>query len=578
VWVDGAGSFLQLGTTATSLIIPVSQTINTDQAFSDAQHGIGGAGGVLDGSGNISVQGPYLWQSGTMQGTGSTTVLGGLQSGTGTDNLTLSRSLVLGDGTKPSISTLSLTGAGNLVFNGGSLTIMNQATFDLGSDAGLMAGGGTNNLTIENGGVLQKSNAGTTSTVAVPLTNNGLVNVRAGTLMLTGGGSGTGTFQVNTVSTLTFASGAYSINDDTGTRGLTGAGTIQVDGATVTLLGSIGGSDHLTGALAVTGGSLNAIDSLVVLTSGQTLNPSGTMVNVTGGTATFNNSVLTCTDCSITGSGRVLNVEPGGTVVSTSSFSPLINLFGGIVSFASRLFGLTGSNTAVDPGTGLDLGTDRPLQGSGGGPVATSLVSVSGGGQLSVGKLVKIDTALLEASAPLLSMSGNTSVFTVNGDSAVDLAFKANVTSIGPMIVMTGGTFNVNGGPLFNLAGGSLLTVTGDLIMMSNGSTLNLNSTSNGFLISASAGSVLNVSGGIVNFGGTGGNSIVVNNTVAPTTTLNVGGVSIPVHLENGATIGQVTIQGTPVKNTGLGSITFPNTGSLINVNGSTAKVTIKGQ
>ncbi len=58
-----------------------------------------------------------------------------------------------------------------------------------------------------------------------------------------------------------------------------------------------------------------------------------------------------------------------------------------------------------------------------------------------------------------------------------------------------------------------------------------------------------------MNFGGTGGNQIVVNNTITPTATLN----GLPVSTANGGT---VAIGSNPVKNPSLGTI--PVTGSLI--------------
>ncbi|MBI2229301.1 MAG: hypothetical protein HYU46_09390 [Deltaproteobacteria bacterium] len=88
---------------------------------------------------------------------------------------------------------------------------------------------------------------------------------------------------------------------------------------------------------------------------------------------------------------------------------------------------------------------------------------------------------------------------------------------------------------------------------MANGSRINV---FNGPLINvAGAGSVLDVSGALVNFGGTGGNKIIVNNSIAPTATLS----GLPVSATTG---GSVSIGPNPVKNPGLGNISV--TGSLI--------------
>jgi hypothetical protein len=277
---------------------------------------------------------------------------------------------------------------------------------------------------------------------------------------------------------------------------------------------------------------------------------------------------------SLTFTGSLASLFTGGQVVVSGSTAPLVSLNGGthsIGSLAGRamfmLFGRS-SATAVDPETELTLGTDKPLQ-HGGVLLETSGATVSGQ------KALRIDTALLEASAPLLNLKSGSagSVFTTSED-ALDLSFRAKVTSLGPLFRLDASTLNVNSGALINVAGGSFLKVTGDLLHLNNGSTININSLSNGFLINASGNSVLNVSGALVNFGGTGGNSIVVKNNVAPTTTLSVGGFSFPVNVTNGAT---VNISGTPIKGAALGAISLPNGGSVIRADGANTKVIISG-
>ncbi len=82
------------------------------------------------------------------------------------------------------------------------------------------------------------------------------------------------------------------------------------------------------------------------------------------------------------------------------------------------------------------------------------------------------------------------------------------------------------------------------------------------------AASQLNVNGVLVNFGGTGGNQIVVNNAIAPSTTLS----GLPVSATGGGTI---NIGPNPVKNPGLGNITVNGGGSLIQAtNDGTVNIT----
>ena len=148
--------------------------------------------------------------------------------------------------------------------------------------------------------------------------------------------------------------------------------------------------------------------------------------------------------------------------------------------------------------------------------------------------------------------------------STIDL-IKSKVISTGPVIALDKGLINVTNGALINLTHGSNMKVTGDLLSLINGSKINV---VNGPLISAAGvGSQLSVSGALVNFGGTGGNKIVVNNGIAPTATLN----GLPVSATLG---GSVNIGPNPVTNPSLGNISV--TGSLISATNG-GKVDIKG-
>ena len=127
------------------------------------------------------------------------------------------------------------------------------------------------------------------------------------------------------------------------------------------------------------------------------------------------------------------------------------------------------------------------------------------------------------------------------------------MTSVGPMIALDRGLINVHNGALINLTSGSQLITLGDLLSLANGSRINV---FNGPLINvAGTGSVLDVSGALVNFGGTGGNRIIVNNSIAPTASQS----GLPVSATTG---GSVSIGPNPIRNPSLGSISV--TGSLI--------------
>jgi hypothetical protein len=267
----------------------------------------------------------------------------------------------------------------------------------------------------------------------------------------------------------------------------------------------------------------------------------GGIVNLLGG------PLLNAVNSQLAFDFAVVESEFGGQIISTSS-APLLALNGGTLTSNGHLFVLSGNAVAQPPGL------TRPLQAAG------TLFEATNGASVAVaGNALRLDTALLEATAPILSLIGSSTAPTSlsTGSSTMDL-FKSSVTSTGPVVALDKGLINVQNGPLINLASGSSLVVIGDLLQLLNGSKINV---LNGPLVLVTgSGSLLNVSGALVSFGGAGGNVIVVNNNVAPTATLS----GLPVSATTG---GSITIGPNPVKNPTLGSITV-TTGSLIQATG----------
>ena len=123
------------------------------------------------------------------------------------------------------------------------------------------------------------------------------------------------------------------------------------------------------------------------------------------------------------------------------------------------------------------------------------------------------------------------------------------------------------------------MSVNGDFASLVNGSKL---AVINGPLIFVDAKSNLTVTGGLVNFGGTGGNQILVKNDIPITG--NAGGVSNKLFPINVGGSSSITIGPNPVKGDpgGVGNVVSavsksgaPNTGVLIQAIGG-SNVTIK--
>jgi hypothetical protein len=129
----------------------------------------------------------------------------------------------------------------------------------------------------------------------------------------------------------------------------------------------------------------------------------------------------------------------------------------------------------------------------------------------------QLDQALLEASAPLVSLINST--MRTNGDFAHISGAKAQLTANVPndqlvlrgAVQLNGSTLSV-GGHLFNLTDGARASLTGNLVALANGSTLNIGQA----LINVGPGSNFTLSGGsLVSFG------IGTNN-------VNIGGATCP--------------------------------------------------
>jgi len=286
------------------------------------------------------------------------------------------------------------------------------------------------------------------------------------------------------------------------------------------------------------------------------------MVVCCGGRVTLGGPLLAALDSDLTVPFSLLSIYQGGSLV-TSSTEPLVRLENGthgIGSIGVPMFDIWGVSSATDGATGLNLGIERPLQHAG------PLLEASNA-TVSAHQAVRIDTALLEATAPFLALRNGSKLTTATD--AVQLSYQAQVTSLGSLVKLDRSAMIVASGAALNMAGGSLLRVTGDLFSLSNGSTL---SVLRGPLVSLSGGSILSVNGALIGFGGAGGNMVSVATSLCPCAT--IGG--IPVSLTGGAVASNVSINGA-IKNGGLGSLSLTPNAAVIRVDGAGTKVTING-
>ncbi|HSL51877.1 MAG TPA: FecR domain-containing protein [Candidatus Deferrimicrobiaceae bacterium] len=454
-----------------------------------------------------------------------------------------------------------VTTTGNLVTVSGSLT-------NTGTDALLDLTGGT--VSARNGVAVSSANGRLGLNGSALRRTGGSLAVTDDLVSITAGGRLTDT---GTGPLLILANATLSVGNGSGDQLFVVNGT----GSRATLAGpllSAAGS-----ALSVTGAALVEVSSSATLTgtstqrlvslSGGTLTlgsaASAFLLN-TSGTATLAGGLLDTTGTDITAAGDFVRALGGGRVVVTGSTAPLLSLTGGTHQFGAtgNIYRLSGTATAVDPLSGLTLGTQQPIQAAG------SLFEAVGA-TATTQRAVRLDVALLQASAPLLSLRANGAVASglTTSSNAIDLTSRAKLNATAPVIALDGSRLTVTNASVVNVAGGSYLGVTGNLLSVANGSQL---SVTNGTLLFAAGGSVVNISGALLSFGGAG-STVTVSNALCPCTL--IGG--IPVRLSGGALAANVSITN-PIQNAAGNTVSITAGAAAIRVDGATTRVTVSGQ
>src|SRR5499427_4636804 len=302
------------------------------------------------------------------------------------------------------------------------------------------------------------------------------------------------------------------------------------------------------------------------------------LVEFTGGSATFDSvmvvaggsmaslagPLLRATDTNLTIPTSLLTVFPGGSFTSSTT-DPLVSVTGGTHALGTDVatFDIAGSGTALDADTGLMLATTEALKTN--GPLFEA-----NGATVTTNQVVRLDQALLEASAPLLHLK-NGSQLTSAGD-AIALGNQSRLTAnASALVALNASKMIVSMGSLVNVSGASVLNVSGNLVSLSNCSALSL---LNGSLLAVSGNSLASIGGSLVSFGGSGGNLLSVSNNYCGGSCAVISG--IPVALLNGATASNVSIAAGAIQNPSLGSVKLgsPST-ALVTVSGTGSKVTI---
>lgn len=323
--------------------------------------------------------------------------------------------------------------------------------------------------------------------------------------------------------------------------------TMDVNGTFLRGTGASITTGTIAASMAVTdGGTLiqTGTGPLIELRTGTSFVSGGAvLVETGGGHVSLSDSLLRATDSNLTVGGGLVLVEDGSDLTMNGT-NPLVVLSGGGHTIGnnttSAMFQIAGraggfvADTDTDPNTddptNLTFGADRPVRGHASGPIAAPLLDLQRSANASLvgnASAISIDTALLEATAPLIRMTNATMRLgegSVRGD-VVKLVQHAKLTANVPndaLVSLSAG--NLTAGNLVALGAGTRLNVIGDLLRLANNSTATLTS-----LLNLSGNSVASINGALVRFLGTG-NVLNINNFLTPTAMVG----DVPVHYPGG--------------------------------------------
>jgi hypothetical protein len=473
--------------------------------------------------------------------TGGSVTLGGTNVVTGSAGLGNLLSLTASDSANTAASAASVSLAG-------PLASLASTTF---------AAGNGNVVTVSNGATY----TGTGSGAMLQLTNATLTGFNLLSVSELGGAGGT------TKATVTLAGPVLSSSSSTIQLGSNVVGVFN--GASLT-------STTTSPLVQISGGTLTA-----------GLGFSGAAIlQVNGGASpglvTLNGPVLSA-GSTVSVPGPLLGTFNGGQLVVNSSTSALFKFTGGTHSFGTAtgtdrdaaliLRGLTTQTTTetvtvVTDSEGFStatqsvtVGTRKPVQHGG------ALIEATGG-TLSTNRVMRLDTALLEASAPILSLnSGATMTVSTDGLDLVQNA-KRTMTSTGVSLVnLNASTLTLTSGSLLAARLSSFLNVAGDAIKLSGTASLTI---SNGYLLFASGDSVVKIAGALVNK--TASNTVTITNSSGCPSSSCTTKNGLVIFKANSGNFDNVAIGSTPF----IGGIPTLTSGSAhIRIDGASTRINI---
>jgi RHS repeat-associated protein len=381
-------------------------------------------------------------------------------------------------GTLNNTGTITYTDTSSLLANASGTTINNAvgATFDIQTDAGIFSNG-QSNTAFNNAGQLKKSvgASNNSSQITFPVSNSGTIAGNAGTLKLTGGGTGSGADTVTAAGGTVVLSGNFSGNfAGSGSSG----GSVQLadfiatgSGVTLNFAGSV---LEWTAVDSSLGGTINNVGTFTFATTfglalTGTLTNTGTII-VTGGSSVNANAANTTIDNQ---AGAVFDFQDAASVSANNQTNAVFNNLGTLertagtstgtatVSFLVNNSGTIAGNagTLKLTGGGSGIGNDTVTAGSAGTVILSGNYSGSLAGSGAAGGSIQLADFAGTGSGVTLNFAGSVLEWT-----AVDSSLSGTINNVGTF------TFATN----FGLALTGTLTNTGTIIV-TGGSSVNAN-------------------------------------------------------------------------------------------------------
>lgn len=513
---------------------------------------LSGSGAVALGNQTLALSGAGGTYGGVISGTGTLTLAGGTQTLSGTSTYSGGTNLEGGTlivGSNTALGTGAVNASGSTTLDTTtSVTLANTVNLGAGS---MLALGGSNNLalsgTMAGEGALVKNGAATVMLTGMN-TYTGGTTIYAGTLALDMGGSLASTGAVNlAASGATFDIGAAGAQTIGALSGVAGS-VVKLGANALTIYTS--GNNTYEGSIGGVGGSVTLAGPGTMTLTGASTYSGGTNLHA-GGLAVGDNAALGTGALNIGGQvtldstanvalGNAINLGAGTTLAIGGSnalgLSGVVSGAGNLVKSGAAVTTLSGANTYTGSTT-INGGT----------------LALFGAGQLAAATSV----ALAGADATLdLSAGSSQSVAHLSGVSGSQVALGANT------LTLTDNTSQTFDGSL---------TGSGGLVKQGSG-TLTLNGTSAAFTGATTISGGTLVVGDAANAGAVLGGSVLVDTrgTLRGHGSIN-GDVVSDGTVWPGGSVGVLTINGNYTQNAGatLEIDVTPNEASQLLVHGS---------